>query len=165
MNLPHFFSTTVESEESKLIQRREHDKLRKRLWRENNPEREKEIRNRFKNRHPGYHAQKMAEYRKKDPEKFRQQNKEHHTIRCKEIHQRLLQRWEENPELKKRAIESQKRTLKKFRDKYNKNKLKRYYLIRNRIVQKRRVRRLLLKLEVMSISLTASQNVIDVKKL
>jgi len=38
MNLPHFFSITVESEESKLIQRREHDKLRKRLWREKNPE-------------------------------------------------------------------------------------------------------------------------------
>ncbi len=150
MNLPHFFYTTVESEESKLIQRREHDKLRKRLWREKNPKREIEIRAKFKNKHPGYFAQKMAESRKKDPEKFRQQNKEYHTIRCKEIHQRLLQRWEENPELKKRAIESQKITSNKFRDKYNKNKLKKYHLVNNIINEKRKIRRILLKLVVMS---------------
>ncbi len=129
---------------------RERDRLKKRLWREKNPEKDKEIRERFLAKHPGYHAQKMALYRKKDPEKFRQQNKEYHTIRRKEIHQRLLQRWDENPELKKRAVESQKRTLNKFRDKYNKNRLKKYNLLRKRFQEKRKVRRFLLKLEVMS---------------
>jgi len=43
------------------MQRRENDKLRKRLWCEKNPEREKEIRIKFKNTHPGYNAQKMAD--------------------------------------------------------------------------------------------------------
>jgi len=136
--------------EEKKQEIREKDRLRKRLSREKNPEKDREIRERFKAKHPGYHAKKMAKYRKKDPERFRQQNKEYHTIRRKEIHQRLLQRWEENPELKKRAIESQKITSNKFRDKYNKNKLKKYHLVNNIINEKRKIRRILLKLEVMS---------------
>ncbi len=35
MNPSPIFSTLVESEETKLIQRREHDKLRKGLWQVN----------------------------------------------------------------------------------------------------------------------------------
>lgn len=129
---------------------RERDKLRKRLWREKNPEKEKEIKNRFESNHPGYFAKKMAEYRKKDPEKFRQSNRECYKVHRKERRQKLLQSWKKNPELKKRYEISHAKTMSKFKKKYNKNKLQKYYLQRDRIVGLRKIKRQLVKLEVMS---------------
>ena len=75
MNSLLIFSSKSESIDDKLQKRRESDKLRKRFWRKKNPEREREIRERFKAKHTGYHAKKMAEYREKDPEKFREANR------------------------------------------------------------------------------------------
>jgi len=111
MNPSLLFSTKEESDESKLMHRRERDKLRHRLRREKNREKESEIVARFKVKHPHYHAQKMAEYRKKDPEKFRQQNKECYRLHSKERHQKLLKKWEENPELKKTSNRISKKNI------------------------------------------------------
>lgn len=134
----------------KLQELREKDKLRKRLYREKNPEKYRESSERFKAKNPNYFAKKMAEARKKNPEKYREQNREWHKIHSKENYQKLLIKWEKNPQLKQRYLETLSKTLEKNRDKYNKTKLKKYHILRDKISEKRKIRRFLLKLEVLS---------------
>jgi len=133
-----------------LEELREKDKLRKRLDREKNPEKTKEITERFKTKHPDYFAKKMADARKKDPERYREQSREYAKMHSKENYQKLLQRWGENPQLKQRHLESLAKTIEKNRTKYNKTKLEKYHIVRDKISEKQKIRRFLLKLEVMS---------------
>jgi len=129
---------------------REKDKLRHRLYREKNPEKNKENSERFKVKNLHYFAKKMAEARKKNPEKYREQCREYAKMHSKENYQKLLQRWEQNPQLKQRHLESLAKTMEKNRTKYNKTKLEKYHIVRDKISEKRKIRRFLLKLEVMS---------------
>ena len=134
----------------KLQEYREKDKLRKRLYREKNPEKTREIREQFKTKNPDYYAKKMAEARRKNPEKYREQSREYAKMHSKENYQKLLRRWEKNPQLRQRHLESLSKTMEKNRNKYNKTKLRKYSIIKDKISEKRKIRRLLLKLEVLS---------------
>lgn len=134
----------------KLDAMREKDKLRKRLFRENNPEKIKSSRTKFLAKNPSYFAKKMSEYRKKYPERYKQQQKEYYRMHRKELRQNLLKRWTENPELKKQAMLSLTRTVAKNRVKYNQRKMQKYHENKSQILEERKVRRFLQKLEVMS---------------
>jgi len=134
----------------KLEEYREKDKLRKRLYREKNPEKNKENYEQFKAQNPHYHAKWMAKAREKNPKKYREQSREYAKMHSKENYQKLLLRWEKNPQLKQRHLKSLSKTMEKNRTKYNKTKLEKYHIVRNKILEKRKIRRFLLRLEVLS---------------